>query len=513
MFTRSALCLILSISLVVSTCFAAKICVDPGHGGTDSGAVGCGNLEDTNNLNTGLRFGDWLNLDTSDGTGGGSWAVVMTRSTDVFVSLSGRCSISNSNACDRFMCNHNNACNSCGASGTETWSYTNTGTDADLRNKVQSRVVAAWGLNNRGNKVDTVYTVLKYTNAPAELVELGFIDNCTDSAKCSSASTQNSAALAFLYAIQNHLGIAAYTPTSTPAVNPPYDFPSNQQGWTGGNGVSDARWTNTLGTSMYVYQLGNDAQILGPACNFAGAANQALHLVVYPNQVAGSYPGHDLQLFWATGGGFDASRSSDCVRYIAANTWVDIYLNADWAGQTISKLRVDPDGTNGANAAFYFDKIEVVNLSQPPYGFASGGQGWASGNGLGGLTWTNLYGWPGVIFCDQTGDDAQFIGPTMYLTGNSSHQVHVRLRVQNENKSPHDMQVFWRISGDSGFAAEKGSAVVNYTLPGGDWADVYLPVGSNANWNGQKITQLRLDVDGQKGSTSQRYLIDTIEIQ
>lgn len=202
----------LAVSVSISFAATAKICIDPGHGGSDNGASSTnGGLEDRNNLNTALKFKSWLSRDTSDGAGGGSWSVVMTRTTDVAVSLAGRCSISNNNGCNRFMCIHNNAFNA-SAHGTETFCYGSGSSNSfNLRNRVQSRMINAWGLTNRGNKTANFY-VLVNTNAPAELAELGFIDAYPDYNYVDSSTRQDSAAKAHMYAIQNHYGLSAYTP-------------------------------------------------------------------------------------------------------------------------------------------------------------------------------------------------------------------------------------------------------------------------------------------------------------
>lgn len=222
--------MILSISAAVGLSWGAKVCIDPGHGGTNPGAVGCGQTEDTNNLNTSLKFRNWMNADTSDGAGGGSWAVYMTHSTDVDVSLEGRVAYANNNAVDRFLSIHNNACGSCGASGTETYSYTATSNDANMRNNVQYRMIQAWGLTNRGNKTYDFY-VCKYTNMPATLSELGFIDTCSiDANYVGNATRQDSAALAHLYGLQVHLGIPAYKPGSTPSL-PTYTLDNSSAGF------------------------------------------------------------------------------------------------------------------------------------------------------------------------------------------------------------------------------------------------------------------------------------------
>ena len=218
-----------ALTAVTSISFAAKICIDPGHGGSDPGAVGSGQQEKTNNLNTCLKFRTWLNSDNSDGAGGGSWTNVMTRTTDVFVSLQGRCDISNNASANRFMCLHNNAC--CGASGTETFSAPSpSSTTADLRNKVQQRSVEAWGLTNRGNKTYNFYVLLN-TVANAELAELGFIDNPLDSTFCGSSTQQDKMARYHLYALQNHYGITAYTPGSGSAATYTDDSPSASANW------------------------------------------------------------------------------------------------------------------------------------------------------------------------------------------------------------------------------------------------------------------------------------------
>ena len=193
-----------------------KICIDAGHGGTDSGATGNGQLEKTNTLNSSLKFKAWLDKDTNDGAGGGSWNIVMTRSTDVYVSLQGRCDISNNNSCNRFMCIHNNAYDG-SANGTETFSVSSTGTGADLRNKVQTRMIQAWARYNRGVKTANYY-VLVNTAAPAELAELAFIDNAADSAYTGSSSWQDVAGKYQMYALQEHYGLTAYTPQTAQTI-------------------------------------------------------------------------------------------------------------------------------------------------------------------------------------------------------------------------------------------------------------------------------------------------------
>jgi N-acetylmuramoyl-L-alanine amidase len=205
-------------ALTAGAAFAQpKICIDPGHGGTDPGAVGGGQTEAANVLDTGNRFKAWLDLDTTDTAGGHSWTVLRTRSTDTTVSLSGRTTYANDNGAARFMSIHNNAATSTAATGIETFCAPSLGTSGDLRNKVQEEAVGVWPLTNRGNKTANYY-VLVYTSMPAELHEMGFITNSGDRDYLGSATQRDLHAKSELWAIQRHYGYAKYTPSAASTV-------------------------------------------------------------------------------------------------------------------------------------------------------------------------------------------------------------------------------------------------------------------------------------------------------
>ncbi|HEY5927636.1 MAG TPA: N-acetylmuramoyl-L-alanine amidase, partial [Kofleriaceae bacterium] len=126
---------------------------------------------------------------------------------------------SNNQGADRFMSIHSNAFSDAGANGTETFSYSASGTASALRNLVQDEMIKAWGLTNRGNKTAN-FAVLRDTAAPAELHELAFITNTNDAAKLASMTERQKAAEAHLRAIQRHYNIAPYVPGTT---MPPQD--------------------------------------------------------------------------------------------------------------------------------------------------------------------------------------------------------------------------------------------------------------------------------------------------
>src|SRR5688572_27011569 len=210
---RIAMVLVLALHGIAAA--QQKIVIDPGHGGADPGGVGTGLQEKNVVLDVSKRFKTLLDADSADTAGGGKWTALMTRSTDVAVSLAGRSAYSNNQDADRFMSIHSNAFGDASANGTETFSLVGTGLSAQLRNLVQAEMITAWKLTNRGNKTAN-FAVLRDTAAPAELHELAFITNATDAAKLKSATERQKAAVAHLRAIQRHFNIAPYVPGAEP---------------------------------------------------------------------------------------------------------------------------------------------------------------------------------------------------------------------------------------------------------------------------------------------------------
>jgi len=177
-----------------------KITIDPGHGGSDPGAIGHGYQEKAFTLDVSIRLRDLLNGDR------GLWQVQMTRSTDVDVSLSARCNMANNWPADRFVSIHINSFSSSSAQGTETYSYQEGTTAANMRDRIQTQMIAAWGLVNRGSKTEN-FQVLRDTSMPASLSELGFITSPVDIVYLSNANSRQQAARAHLVALQQHFGV------------------------------------------------------------------------------------------------------------------------------------------------------------------------------------------------------------------------------------------------------------------------------------------------------------------
>jgi N-acetylmuramoyl-L-alanine amidase len=189
----------------------ASICIDPGHGGYDPGAVGNGLQEKDLVLEAGLALVDWLEADNADRSGGGFWDVHITRDDDSHVSLSGRCDYANGLGVDYFMSIHANAG---GGDGTETYAYRSGSTADSLAHHVQDEVLDHLGTRDRGVKYAS-FTVLTNTGMPAELNEMAFIDTWSgNAALLADDGNLDEVGLAHLHALQRFEGIGAYTPGS-----------------------------------------------------------------------------------------------------------------------------------------------------------------------------------------------------------------------------------------------------------------------------------------------------------
>ena len=143
------------------------ICIDPGHGGEQPGAVYGGCQEKDATLQIAVKLARNLR-----GVGHG---VIMTRDNDATVSLRERCDISNTSGADAFVSIHLNAATAREANGAETWKWP--GNKSGLAESVQTELVAAIGAKDRGVKTTSTFYVMKHTRATALVVECGFMSN------------------------------------------------------------------------------------------------------------------------------------------------------------------------------------------------------------------------------------------------------------------------------------------------------------------------------------------------
>jgi len=175
-----------------------KVCIDPGHGGHDSGAVGNGVKESALVLSIGRRVRDLLKPHVE---------VIMTRESDHFVSLSERCNIANDAACDIFVSLHANSAINTDAHGVETFT---SGSDASrkLATLILNRHLEAVEQKNRGVKRANFH-VLRNTRMPAVLQELGFVSNTGEAAILDSTANQEKMARAVTDGVLNFFQISS----------------------------------------------------------------------------------------------------------------------------------------------------------------------------------------------------------------------------------------------------------------------------------------------------------------
>lgn len=150
----------------------AKFLIDPGHGGNDPGAVGGRSREKDNVLQVAKKLKTLLE---SYGH-----SVRLSRSTDVFISLSERARLANSWGADYFVSLHNNAATAT-ATGFETFIYNGNVSNKtrQLQNAVHDSISKGIGIRDRGKKRAN-FAVVRETKMPAVLIEYAFISNTND---------------------------------------------------------------------------------------------------------------------------------------------------------------------------------------------------------------------------------------------------------------------------------------------------------------------------------------------
>ena len=156
-----------------------KIFIDPGHGGTDSGAVGNGLQEKNITLQIATSLRDILLNEYED------VSVMLSRTSDQTVSLSERTDTANNWGADYYLSIH---INSGGGTGFESYIYPGVGAPTTTyQNIIHQEVLKIVDFTDRGEKTADFF-VLRNSKMPAMLTENGFIDNANDAAKLKNTS-------------------------------------------------------------------------------------------------------------------------------------------------------------------------------------------------------------------------------------------------------------------------------------------------------------------------------------
>ena len=186
------------------------IVIDPGHGGSDSGAIGPSRYQEkTVTLAVAQNVQDLLEKAGAK--------VIMTRQDDrdVFGSnatdveeLKARSSVGNNYKADIFLSIHADSFSNPAAGGTTTYYYQKTLYDSMLAEALQTSLIEAGNLQDRGARTANFY-VIKRTQMPAALVELAFISNPNEEKLLSSPGFQQKMSLGIVRGLERFFDQAA----------------------------------------------------------------------------------------------------------------------------------------------------------------------------------------------------------------------------------------------------------------------------------------------------------------
>ena len=151
---------------------AFRVFIDPGHGGTDPGAVYNGRQEKDDNLNLALTVGRILEDNGID--------VVYSRTEDFYDSPYEKALKGNESEADLFLSFHRNAANMPGrGTGADMLVYSDTGFASEVAGNI-GKEIEKTGLPYNGITERHNLAVLRRTKMPAVLIEAGFLDNEND---------------------------------------------------------------------------------------------------------------------------------------------------------------------------------------------------------------------------------------------------------------------------------------------------------------------------------------------
>lgn len=173
------------------------VVIDAGHGAHDPGAISVTKKREKDfTLAVALKVGKLLEKEKNID-------VVLTRSNDTFLELRDRVKIANNLKADAFVSIHANSGPSA-ATGTET--YYQRATSKALANVMHKHLIRATGLKDRGVRYGNFH-VVRETNMPAVLLEVGFLSNSHDNSKLFSSAFQDRVAQSVVTGLKEYLKV------------------------------------------------------------------------------------------------------------------------------------------------------------------------------------------------------------------------------------------------------------------------------------------------------------------
>ena len=248
---KKCLFIIFSFMMIVSNLFIGQclagnysgytIGIDPGHGGSDPGALGYNGSSYPDEADINLDIA--LKLKSSLAGQGAN--VGISRSSDSYLSLSSRVNYINNLNPDAFISIHCNSFSDSSAHGTETyWHSYGTTADKTFATAIQNKMVSAFGTTNRGVKQDQFYVLSVSSSIPAILAEMLFISNQSEFNYITTSSGKQTAVTAFDNGIKEFLNISGDT-------GKPDLVPYKRSGWDNTLVVSNQEDTTTTASKIY----------------------------------------------------------------------------------------------------------------------------------------------------------------------------------------------------------------------------------------------------------------------
>lgn len=183
------------------------IVIDPGHGGSDPGAISQNGNVMEKNVTLPIAMALKKDLENMGAK------VFMTRTTDVDVygpnasgpdELQARVNVGNYNKADLFVSIHINSFTNPNVGGISAYYYNKSSYDRKIADTIDQQISSAAGFGgDRGVIADDLY-VLRHTGMPATLLELGFISNPQEANLLTQSSVQEDFANRIAQGIKNY---------------------------------------------------------------------------------------------------------------------------------------------------------------------------------------------------------------------------------------------------------------------------------------------------------------------
>ena len=172
------------------------VIIDPGHGGSDPGAVGIGNIHEADVV---LEIAQQVaSILEQQGV-----QAIMTRTSDVDVELEPRVAMAEQANASLFVSIHANAIDMSRpeVNGTSTYYFSS---GENLAQVVQNSIVQGLGMQDRGIHAARFY-VLRKTSMPAILVETAFVTGADDAKKLADSAWRSQMATAIANGVLQYL--------------------------------------------------------------------------------------------------------------------------------------------------------------------------------------------------------------------------------------------------------------------------------------------------------------------